>query len=58
MKENAYDPLNNVATLNTVWISRANARQRRGRAGRCRPGLCYHLFSQVRGQLKDLLGRH
>jgi HrpA-like RNA helicase len=29
------------------WISQASALQRRGRAGRCRPGLCFHLFSQV-----------
>jgi hypothetical protein len=31
-----------------VWISGANARQRAGRAGRCRPGLCFHLYSKTR----------
>ena len=47
MKENSYDPLTNIATLKTVWVSKASAQQRRGRAGRCRPGICYHLFSRV-----------
>lgn len=27
------------------WVSRASAQQRRGRAGRVRPGYAYHLFS-------------
>ncbi|KAL3633801.1 hypothetical protein CASFOL_022563 [Castilleja foliolosa] len=48
MKEKNYDPYNNVSTLQSSWISKANAKQRQGRAGRCKPGICYHLFSKVR----------
>ena len=47
MKENSYDPLTNIATLKSVWVSKASAQQRRGRAGRCQPGVCFHLFSRV-----------
>lgn len=48
MKEKSYDPYSNVSTLQTTWISKASAKQREGRAGRCQPGTCYHLFSKVR----------
>ncbi|KAL6570508.1 hypothetical protein OROGR_000058 [Orobanche gracilis] len=48
MKEKNYDPYNNVSTLQSSWISKANAKQREGRAGRCQPGICYHLFSKTR----------
>nr|XP_026495559.1 ATP-dependent RNA helicase DHX36-like [Vanessa tameamea] len=40
----------NVSTLKTEWISQANLRQRRGRAGRCQPGICYHLITSFRAQ--------
>ncbi|KAJ4763726.1 ATP-dependent RNA helicase [Rhynchospora pubera] len=48
MKEKSYDPYNNVSTLQSSWISKASMRQREGRAGRCQPGICYHLFSKFR----------
>eukprot|EP00803_Ostreobium_quekettii_P005001 evm.model.scf_1088.2 EVM.evm.TU.scf_1088.2 scf_1088:8376-21349(-) len=43
-KEKSYDALNKVACLFPVWISQASCKQRRGRAGRVRPGVCYHMF--------------
>ncbi|KAM7497850.1 hypothetical protein LguiA_022264 [Lonicera macranthoides] len=48
MKEKSYDPYNNVSTLHSAWISKASAKQREGRAGRCQPGICYHLYSKLR----------
>ncbi|KAF5909510.1 putative ATP-dependent RNA helicase YTHDC2 isoform X1, partial [Clarias magur] len=48
VKEKAFDSLNNVTMLKMVWISKASALQRKGRAGRCRPGICFHLFSRLR----------
>ncbi|XP_059449723.1 DExH-box ATP-dependent RNA helicase DExH6-like isoform X3 [Corylus avellana] len=48
MKEKSYDPYNNVSTLQSSWVSKASAKQREGRAGRCQPGICYHLFSKFR----------
>lgn len=34
--------------MKSVWISQSNALQRRGRAGRCRPGVAYLLYSSFR----------
>ncbi|XP_054796819.1 DExH-box ATP-dependent RNA helicase DExH6 isoform X1 [Prosopis cineraria] len=48
MKEKSYDPYNNVQTLQSSWVSKASAKQREGRAGRCQPGICYHLYSKYR----------
>ncbi|XP_078436567.1 DExH-box ATP-dependent RNA helicase DExH6-like isoform X2 [Wolffia australiana] len=50
MKEKSYDPYNNVSTLLSSWVSKASMRQREGRAGRCQPGICYHLFTSTRAQ--------
>uniref|UniRef100_UPI0037E81DAC ATP-dependent RNA helicase DHX30 n=1 Tax=Semicossyphus pulcher TaxID=241346 RepID=UPI0037E81DAC len=51
-KEQSYDPTTKVSCLDTVWISRSNVTQRKGRAGRCQPGQSYHLFS--RKQLESM----
>ncbi|KAL8147578.1 hypothetical protein AgCh_005047 [Apium graveolens] len=49
MKEKSYDPDINVSTLLSSWISKASAKQRAGRAGRCQSGICYNLYSKIRG---------
>lgn len=41
-----YSPRSGMTTLATVRVSRAAADQRRGRAGRVEPGVCYRLWSQ------------
>jgi len=48
MKEKTYDPHVKLAYLKSTWISQASARQRKGRAGRTRAGVCFHLFSKRR----------
>jgi len=50
MKERRFDPDKNMESLDTVWVSRANAAQRKGRAGRVRPGFCFHLYTELRHQ--------
>ncbi|XP_022822614.1 ATP-dependent RNA helicase DHX36-like [Spodoptera litura] len=46
----------NIPTLRTEWVAQANLRQRRGRAGRCQPGICYHLVTSFRAsQLAERL---
>ena len=50
LKEKSFDAYTGVSTLQAGWISQASARQRRGRAGRCRPGECFRLYSHARLQ--------
>ena len=44
------DPDAEVTRLGTVRASRASAEQRRGRAGRTEPGVCYRLWSEPETQ--------
>ncbi|KAF9794040.1 hypothetical protein SFRURICE_010373 [Spodoptera frugiperda] len=48
MKEKRFDSNRNMESLDLVWVSRANAKQRKGRAGRVMPGVCVHLFTSHR----------
>ncbi|XP_012146608.1 3'-5' RNA helicase YTHDC2 [Megachile rotundata] len=48
VKEKSFDAISGVCTLKSNWISQACAKQRKGRAGRCRKGICYRLFSSIR----------
>eukprot|EP00804_Cyclotella_cryptica_P020303 CCRYP_014048-RA/>CCRYP_014048-RA protein AED:0.27 eAED:0.27 QI:163/1/1/1/1/1/9/96/988 len=47
-KEKSYDPHLKTSTLQESWISQASAKQRKGRAGRCKAGVCFHLFTRRR----------
>ncbi|KAL5009094.1 hypothetical protein ScPMuIL_014675 [Solemya velum] len=48
MKEKSYDACKGMESLNVVWVSKANALQRKGRAGRVTSGICFHLFTSHR----------
>ena len=53
IKMTKYNAKDNISTLLPEWVSLANARQRRGRAGRVQPGVCYHLFTRAREMMLD-----
>lgn len=42
-----YEPAVGLTRLETVRVSRASADQRRGRAGRTEPGVCYRLWDEA-----------
>lgn len=46
MKEMTFDPNHKMQRLKEKWISKASADQRKGRAGRTGPGICYRLYSE------------
>ncbi|XP_019623182.1 PREDICTED: putative ATP-dependent RNA helicase DHX57 isoform X1 [Branchiostoma belcheri] len=45
MKEKRYDHTKGMESLEVTWVSKANALQRKGRAGRVASGVCFHLFT-------------
>uniref|UniRef100_A0A8C1MEA5 ATP-dependent DNA/RNA helicase DHX36 n=1 Tax=Cyprinus carpio TaxID=7962 RepID=A0A8C1MEA5_CYPCA len=53
IKETHFDTQNNIRTMTAEWVSLANAKQRKGRAGRVSPGKCYHLYNGLRASLLD-----
>lgn len=46
MKEMQYNPVTSLSALSEVFISRSNAKQRAGRAGRVRAGTCWRMYSR------------
>lgn len=46
MKETQFEPESSLTRLVETWVTRAAARQRRGRAGRTQPGECYKLYTK------------
>jgi ATP-dependent RNA helicase DHX57 len=52
VKEVQYDPGTQLSSLVESWVSKAAGRQRRGRAGRTQPGVCYKTYT--RKQERDM----
>ncbi len=48
LKERRHDAARSMSLLVEDWVSVASAKQRRGRAGRVREGICYGLYSRDR----------
>ena len=42
-----FDPIKGISRLQEVFVSQASCQQRRGRAGRVKPGSCFKLFSRA-----------
>jgi len=46
--QKSYDAISGTCMLRLAWVSQACSEQRKGRAGRTHPGICYHMFSRTR----------
>ncbi|KAF2348531.1 Helicase-associated domain [Trinorchestia longiramus] len=46
VKEMSYDATCKMQKLQEFWVSQASAQQRKGRAGRTGPGVCFRLYSE------------
>lgn len=53
-KLNFYNTKNYTSSLIEVPISKASCNQRKGRAGRTAPGICYRLYTEEDYELRDL----
>ena len=47
-KQKSYDAISHSSSLQVQWISKASAKQRRGRAGRLRNGVVFRVYSKDR----------
>lgn len=54
LKESQYDATRKMGMLVETWESKANATQRKGRAGRVQPGVCFKMYSRL--EYDDMLG--
>ena len=52
-----FDPSSGLTRLETVRVTRAAADQRRGRAGRTEPGVCYRLWDEAETRALTAFGR-
>uniref|UniRef100_A0A915K0Z1 ATP-dependent RNA helicase DHX34 n=1 Tax=Romanomermis culicivorax TaxID=13658 RepID=A0A915K0Z1_ROMCU len=50
VKEMRHDSETKTHKLTEIWVSKASAEQRKGRAGRTGPGVCYRLYSEQQYQ--------
>ncbi|XP_063701962.1 3'-5' RNA helicase YTHDC2-like [Culicoides brevitarsis] len=48
VKQQTFDAISGSSQLAVCWCSKACAKQRAGRAGRCQAGICYRLYSSTR----------
>lgn len=52
-KKRLFDPFSNMSTFLPTWISKASCKQRAGRAGRCKRGVCFRIYSEARYESFD-----